>query len=288
MTTTAAVAAPHVAGPPELPTLTAASSGRGARASAPAHAALDAFVGATAQSIIAAAGNFVLEQSGLRPVRPPAAPKTTTPKELAFLDDPKMSVHEKVFRLLMYLSAKYDREVEAQMKKIKGSKASGGTEGTAKAKKKRKKSFFGKAMDKMKFVFPAVGLSSALLESPAGKKLLQDLSGPVLAAACVGLGMPQLAPLAAQLGPSLIDGAAEAQEALLYEDDEPSRKAATSGGSSSSGTAASTSESKASDEKEMAMELEYLLEKQKTMTGLLSNAMRCMHETSMAVVNNIR
>jgi len=283
MTTTAAVSTPHVAGPPELPTLTAAAPGRGA---GPVRAAMDAFLAATGEAVVKAAGDFVLEGSGIAGRKAPA-PRTTTPKELAFLDDPRMSVHEKVFRLMKYISLKYDREVEAQMKKFKEQQAAKAEKGGV--LKKLKKTFVGKALDRMKIVLPAVGLSSALLESPAGKDFLKQVSGPVLAAACAGLGMPQLAPLAAQLGPSLVDGLADAQEALIYEDGAgaSSSKAATGQGASAS-SSSSSSGSKAVDEKDLALELQYLLEKQKTMTTMLSNAMKSMHDTSMAIVGNMR
>ncbi|MFT3915613.1 MAG: hypothetical protein QM704_16310 [Anaeromyxobacteraceae bacterium] len=274
-------------------------------------AALDAFVKAVAPDLYAAGGSFVASQAraalgptGLGAGAPAVATSTTTsttstrkttasgaalPRELAFLNDPKLSIQDKVFRLLLWIQQKYDRDVEAKMKELGGaskSSASSSSGGTRPAAKPKKKGLLSKVTRFAEAAFPMVGLSMEMLRSPQGRKALEQISGPLLGAAAVALGAPQLAPVAAKLGPSLVAGLADAQDALLGE--APVKRRASSGGSGSSGGSSTSATTGSKDEKTLAMELEYLLERQKFATSLLSNCMRSMHETSMSVVNNIR
>ncbi|MFO0584306.1 MAG: hypothetical protein U0229_18680 [Anaeromyxobacter sp.] len=270
-------------------------------------AALDAFVKAVAPDLYAAGGGFVASQAratlgpeGAGPAVGVTVSTTTSsgtgtvrnaplPRELAFLNDPRISVQEKVFRLLLWIQQKYDRDVEAKMKELGGaskSSASSSSGGSRSAAKPKKRSLLSKASRYFEAAFPMVGLSMEMLRSPQGRKALEQISGPLLGAAAVALGAPQLAPVAAKLGPSLVAGLADAQDALLGE--APAKHRASSSGSGSSGGSSTSGTTGSKDEKTLAMELEYLLERQKFATSLLSNCMRSMHETSMSVVNNIR
>ena len=73
-----------------------------------------------------AAGQQEAQRDGLRllrEARPPASTsKATSAKAggaLAFLDDPRLSTEEKLFRFMMYVTEKYDRDIEQKMKEAR-------------------------------------------------------------------------------------------------------------------------------------------------------------------------
>jgi len=205
-------------------------------------------------------------KSGTKPPAKPKPPASAYPRELAFLDDKKMSVQEKIFRLLLHFQEKADREMDKKLKEY--------TE-ALKRKEDGKKGggVMGAFMSVIKEALPGLEITFELLDTPAGRALASQLSGPVLAAAATALGAPALAPVLAAAGPDLVGQAVEAY-----------RKAE---GASSPASKDSKAEDPA-DEKRLGAELQYLQERQKAMTSLLSNTMRAMHETSMAVIQNIR
>jgi len=215
-----------------------------------------------------------------RPKKPTTKTTTTTslPAELSFLKDPGMSVQEKVFRLLLYFQQKYDKEVEAKMAAYTGKTKT--TTTTSSTGRSAAKSMFAKAFGVMKTLVPGL----AALENPAVAKLVKQLSGPVLAAAVTAIGHPELAPIVAKFAPQVLSALADgAQEQGARSD--VSAPASSSGSSSSSSSSSSTSEA---DEKKLAAELQWAMERQQAMTAMLSAVLKTMHETNMDVIHNIR
>lgn len=205
------------------------------------------------------------------PSKPSSSKAASLPKELAFLNDPKMSVQEKVFRFMLYLQEKYDRKVEEKLRELGNAKASSSS-GAG------KKGWLDQALGFARKLVPGLDAGLSLLENPAFRKIAEQVSGPVLAAAATAMGFPELAPLLTKLGPGIVDGLAKLQDGAK--------------GSGSGAAGASTgSTSKAqdgADEQRVATELQYLLEKQRTTAALLSACLRSMHDTTMSVVGNIR
>jgi hypothetical protein len=158
------------------------------------------------------------------------------------------------------------------------------------------------------------------------ESLAKDLGGPLLAAGCTAVGLPFLAPLALQIGgtigkaavggvasmvggaaSSLLGGSSQGIAGAVLGSESP---AASSGGptsatattakalSSTTATAtpkASSTTSKAAaavgddfDERVEAMNLQRLVEKQQAMFGILSNALKAMHDTQMNAIQNMR
>jgi len=256
--------------PPELEAAAQAARGRRA-ARALGKAVADGIVDALGERGTASAAKAKPEAGAAEPPPSPAAASasgrasttttTTLPRELDFLKDPKLSIQDKVFRFLLYLQDKADRELEAKLKEM----APKSTTTT----RKEKKGWLGDALGWLGKAVPGIGISLELLESPQGRALLKQITGPVLAAAATAMGAPQLAPVLMQLGPQLVDGAAKAA------------------GATTTTTSTTQSEASTNDQRQI-IELQHLMEKQRTTIQLLSNVMRVMHETTGAVVGNIR
>lgn len=261
----------------------------------------------------------------------PGYAQTTLPAEYAFLRDPKLSLDQKLSRFIGLVMAKAEGDLLAQMEKMapgsatKGGTASGATStsgtggsssaGATGAAAPKKKGF--SIWSAVKVIMPAVGIAAGVLGDAATKKLVQQLSGPVLAAAATALGMPQLAPIALQAGKALGAVATDdergagaavtalggmAASALTSTIDvaggatAAGTKAATGGATGSSGTAGTTSSggtagtTGTASRSELAdqLELQRLMERQKETFSLLSNILRTNHEARMASIQNIR
>lgn len=122
--------------------------------------------------------------------------KPTTAKAggaLAFLDDPRLSTEEKLFRFMMYVTEKYDRDIEQKMKAAGGGGTSSGGSSAAGTKKKSSNPF-SKIAGALKTVFPAAGIALEALNNKNLQSLVKSISGPALAAGAAALGMPALAP----------------------------------------------------------------------------------------------
>jgi len=153
------------------------------------------------------------------------------------------------------------------------------------------------------------------------ESLAKDLGGPLLAAGVTAVGLPFLAPVALQIGGTIGKAAVGGVASLIGDTassllgrssqgvDETllgagSGAAATSGSTTtakaSSSTSKATTTSKASsststasgsddfDERVEAMNLQRLVEKQQAMFGILSNALKAMHDTQMNAIQNVR
>jgi hypothetical protein len=230
---------------------------------------------------------------------------TKTPADLAFLDDPRLSTDEKLFRFLCYVTAKTDAKIEQKMKELgaataSGASASGGTKssggttstGGAPAPTPKKKSLFGSIV---KTVFPVAAFSLDLVKSNKGvQSLVKTVSGPVLAAAATALGAPELAPVLLKAGPSVADALIGIAKSLDL-DGAPSPGGGSrsggsggSGGGSSGSTKGSTpSGAGAENPQVQMMELQRMVEKQKEMMSLVSNMLKGMHDMRMVAINNM-
>ncbi len=229
---------------------------------------------------------------------------TRLPADYGFLRDPKLSIEEKLSRFIGLLMAKSERDLLAQMEKMapgstaasasrSGSTAggAGGAAGSAAAAPKSTKlSLWGLA----KSLLPPLNLASQLLGDAKLKALVTQVSGPVLAAAATAVGLPQLAPLAAKFGPTLVG--------VLTRDISLDVAALTGGTNGSSGTSSngatspsgggSTSKAGpaegATSEKAQLMELQRLQDRDKELFTLFSNMLKAMHDTRMTSIQNIR
>jgi len=191
-----------------------------------------------------------------------AAPQPTG--EWAFLQDKGLSIEEKVFRYMMLLQKKADTELQQFLEAT----GPGGKAATSSAK--QGSSLF----DIAKVIVPALGLAEGLIGEAGLKKLATQVAGPVLAAAATAAGLPALAPVALQLGSSM---------AQMAFQDVGARSA-----SSSSTTAPAANEYSRMSDKEKALWLQHLMEKQQAMFTAASNTLKCMHDTQMAAIQNIR
>jgi hypothetical protein len=248
------------------------------------------------------------------------------PAEFAFLRDGKLTIEEKLSRFISLVMSRAEKDLLAQMERMApgstvtstgggasgrtaaGTSASGAAAGAPPvtaapaAPRKKRSGLWGV----LKVVLPQVGIAAKLLGDAKVKALVQQLTGPVLAAAATALGHPYLAPVALQAG-SALAGALEDEEV-----DEPAKAGGTAaaggtvaaGGASqplaaaalasgsastSSGTrATSGSAASAESEKAQQLQLQRLVDKEKEMFTLLSNMLRSMHETRMASIANIR
>jgi hypothetical protein len=128
----------------------------------------------------------------------------------------------------------------------------------------------------------------SVLGSSGVQDLVTQLSGPVLAAGASSLGFPELSPLLLEAGPKLARGAFDLLGSAGGGD---GAAGSASSGSATKASASSGSSSASGDpqiEQKDMLELQRLQDKQKEMFSLVSNMLRSMHDTKMAVINNLR
>jgi hypothetical protein len=205
---------------------------------------------------------------------------------LAFLKDPRLSVEEKLARLMIHMSDKYDKELEKKMQQLadlESGKATGSSKsGSSSGSSESSGGFLSSLTSGIGSLFSKVGLGNLFGEGGIGG-VLGQIAGPVLSGAATALGMGGIAGLILK-GGSLLGG--------LF-------SGATSGasGTTSSGTSASSKKATSSSgtsgkdgpsEKQLMTEIQILQEKQKQMFTLVSNVLRSLHDTKMAVINNLR
>ncbi|HYG66960.1 MAG TPA: hypothetical protein VD838_04850, partial [Anaeromyxobacteraceae bacterium] len=181
-----------------------------------------------------------------KPTGTKPAPKPSPSRakgEFAFLDDPNMSIEEKLFRFMALVSKKNDEDLIEKMKEFETKKDSGGLLGGLK----------GGLWGALKAAVPGLGG----LEAVFGSDVLKQLGGPALAAAVTALGMPQLAPIAMKLGPELMEigaGVIDALEATPVS----SGSGSTSLRNAGTRTLGAQSDGKEGLSKEEAMEIEFM------------------------------
>lgn len=209
-----------------------------------------------------------------------AATTTFSSSALGFLKDAKLSVDEKLARLMIYLSDKYEKQLEQKLQQYaaleNGTAASSSTKKSSSAS-----SGLGGLVSGLSSLVSKAGLGK-VLSSGGLQKLVGQVAGPVLAGAATALGMPTLAPVLLKAGPLLAGVATGAVSALT---DAAGSKAATTTTSSSSSSGSSAS---GTSEKALMTEIQILQEKQKEMFTLVSNILRAQHDTKMAVITNVR
>ncbi|BDG06130.1 hypothetical protein [Anaeromyxobacter oryzae] len=213
----------------------------------------------------------------------PTAKAPTAKAPLGFLSDTKLSVDERLFRLMMYVSDKYEKELDKKLKEIQTKAASTPASGSASKSSgsKKKSSLLGNLGGVLKAV-AAPGL--ALLDIKEVQSVAKVVAGPALAAGATALGFPQAAPALMQLGPQIVGAASQLSTTLDALGGSSSGGGASSGGSSSSSSSSGTPEI----DQVQIMELQRVMEKQKEMFGLVSNILGSMHQTRMSIINNVR
>ena len=213
-------AAAAISAAPQRPTARSATKGAGPagpspKAGAAAKASGTSKVGGTAQTSVAAKSGATAKASTASKSSDTAKSSSTSkagyavklPAEFAFLDDPKLSIEEKLSRFIGLMMTRSEQRLQAQMEKMAagssgadgGASSSGSKSSTSSSSAKSGFSLWSLA----KALVPPLGLASSLLGDSTVKSLLGEVSGPVLAAAATALGMPELAPFALKLGPEV-------------------------------------------------------------------------------------
>lgn len=208
------------------------------------------------------------------------------PGPLAFLDDPRLSIEDKLIRLLSYLNDRWEKEMKQKMDEIAG-KGAPGTAASGTKPKKKKGGILGAVAEVAgvaKKFFPQVGIAVDALRNPAVRAVVQKIGGPVLAAAASALGFPALAPVLLRFGPQVVDVAAGVASAFADQ-------AAESQAAQGSATGASDAGGGALSDRQMQMklmEVQRVMDQQKEMFSLVSNMLRSGHDARMAVIQNVR
>ncbi len=223
------------------------------------------------------------------------------PKDFAFLRDPKLTLEEKLSRFIGVMMTRSEQDLLRQMEKMApgSAAASGGaTGGSAPKPASKKTSLWGLA----KALLPPLGMAAQLVGDTNLKKLVQQLSGPVLGAAATALGGPALGALASQVGPTIgglitrdvkVDLSGLASLVGLG----GGAGASASAGGATAGAAAGGAAGKAggttggegaTSEKAQLMELQRLQDRDREMFSLFSNMLRAMHESRMTAIQNLR
>jgi len=211
-----------------------------------------------------------------------AASKKAGP--LDFLADPKLSVEDKLLKLLAYLNDKWNKDLDAKMKEFKTEKTTtASSSSSSSTKSSGLGGLVGKAVGFAKQAFPVAGVALDALGSAPVRSALKSVAGPALAALATSTGFPELAPAALKFGPELVDAAAGLA----------SSPAAASGAGTSSGTTTKTTESANTlgsdkDAQLKLMEIQRIMDQQKEMFSTVSNLLRSGHESRMAVIQNLR
>ncbi|HET7824460.1 MAG TPA: hypothetical protein VFK90_03965 [Anaeromyxobacter sp.] len=223
-----------------------------------------------------------------------SASKSSSSDPLAFLRDKKLTIEEKLMKLLGYMNERWEKEMQAKMdeiaaseqeKKKQASKSSGSGGG----------GLLGGVLDVVQKAFTgdvAGAVSSVAKLTPAPEllgKLVSDLGGPALAAGAAALGFPELSPALLKLGPELGKLAkgwladAEGGGGSGSTKKAPSSSSGKSSSSSGGGKVLSDSEQQV-----LVMEIQRIQQQQKEMFALVSNVLKGNHDARMSVLNNIR
>jgi hypothetical protein len=206
-----------------------------------------------------------------------AASTSSATGSLAFLKDPRLSVEEKLARLMIQLSDKYERQLEEKLRQF-ADLESGKATPAASTAKKSSGGLLGTLGEGLTALLGKTGggTSSVGTSSIVGAllpKLATQLTGPVLAGAATALGMPALAPAILKAGPAI--------GGLLA-------SVTTGAASKPKATSTPASTTPVPSEKQLMTEIQILQEKQREMFTLVSNILRSQHDTKMAVIGNIR
>ncbi|HEX9189212.1 MAG TPA: hypothetical protein VGB87_19190 [Vicinamibacteria bacterium] len=191
---------------------------------------------------------------------------------LSFLKDPRLSIEEKLMRLLAHLNEKWEKDMQKKMEEIAGKSSA-----PKSTSKKKAGGLLGSIGNVLKGALPQMGIVLEALKNPTVRGLLSKIGGPALAAGATAAGFPQLAPLLLRYGPKVVELAAGVASSVD----------AAAGSSTSSAQASAAGENGKTEQLQM-MELQRMFEKQKEMFSLVSNMLKSGHDTRMAVINNVR
>lgn len=205
--------------------------------------------------------------------------------EWAFLDDPKLSVEDKLFMFMKLVMRKSNDELEEKMKafkagKTRGTTGSSGSSGTSQAKKSS-----GGLFGILKKAFPPLAALEKVIPNLPDlvNKVATQLGPQLLGALMIPLGAPWAAPLVQKAASQLLPGVLAAIDKAI---DGGSSGASSSTASGSSG--GSSGVSKENDERMQLMEIERLMQKTNQMFATVSNVLKASHDAAMTAVNNIR
>lgn len=222
----------------------------------------------------------------------PASSSAKRAGPLAFLDDPKLSVEQKLLKLLGYLNDKWNKELDQKMKDFKQTS----TTTTTSAGSSRSSSsggiggLFKKAVGFASVAIPGLGVQLEALRSPALLGAVKAVAGPALAALATSAGQPELAPFALKYGPDVVDALAGAVTSATAPAPSPAAAAATGGTPTPKTTTRESADGLGSDRNDQLklMEMQRILDQQKEMFSLVSNMLRTTHDARMAVIQNVR
>lgn len=205
--------------------------------------------------------------------------KASAKDPLSFLKDPKLSIEEKLMKLLGYLNAKWEKEMQDKLDKIgKGEAAK--TSGTKSSSSKKKGGLLGGIAGAVKSALGPAGIALEALKIPAVRSMLSKIGGPVLAAGASALGFPELAPLLLKHGSKIVEFAAGAVSSL---------DGGKEGGGSATSTASGGTKAMSDSERQMlVMEIQRIQQKQQEMFGLVSNILKANHDVRSGIIGNIR
>lgn len=283
-------------------------------------AAIEALVGVAVPALVKAvrAGTAALSRSrGEVAGYAASGHRTSSPGAkgpLAFLKDPKLSIEEKLMRLLSHLSEKWEKEMQGKLDEMSGAEGAqssspsaqpaGGGGGLLQGVAQALSGAFGGSggaggagggllqgvLGAFAGAFGGGGGGGAagagggllgMLGSPMVQGALEKLGGPVLGAAASALGFPAAAPALVKYGGPVLGAVAGAASAF---------GGAQGNGAAGASGASGTGSKAMSDAKrqQLTLEIQRLYEKQKEMFNLVSNISRISHETRSGVIGNIR
>lgn len=205
--------------------------------------------------------------------------------EWAFLDDPKLSIEDKLFMFMKLVMQKSNDDLERRMKAYRTGKS--GTSGSSASGTSQPKKSSGGVFGLLKKAFPPL---AALEKVVPGLPDLLDKAviqlGPnLLGALMIPLGAPWAAPLVQKAASALLPGALEAVSKAV---DGGSQGASGSQASGGAGDAGSNGVSKDGDERMQLLEIERMMQKTNQMFSTISNILKSTHDAAMTAVNNIR
>jgi len=206
---------------------------------------------------------------------------TSSKGEWAFLDDPRLSIEDKLFMFMKLVIKKSNDELEAKMKDFKAGKTSGttgssGASGTSQAKKSS-----GGLFGILKKVFPPLAALAKVIPALPDlvNKLATQVAPQLLGALMIPLGAPWAAPLVQKAASELLPAALSAVDG---------GSGGASGSAASGGSSGSSGVSKENDERLQLMEIERMMQKTNQMFATVSNVLKATHDAAMTAVNNIR
>lgn len=197
--------------------------------------------------------------------------------EWAFLDDPKLSIEDKLFMFMKLVMKKSDDELQQKMKEYQAGKAAKAGSGSSDSKKSS-----GGLFGVLKKVFPPLAALEKVIPALPDMidKVATQLGPQLMGALMIPLGAPWAAPLVQKAASALLPAALSAIDGAT---------GGASGSAGSSGTGGSSGAAKdENDERMQLLEIERMMQKTNQMFATISNILKATHDAAMTAVNNIR